>query len=201
MQGSWKKKLGHIWMYYKLPICVTVGLLVVFTYFLHAKLTEKDCAFNAILFDVHTDVSEEALSREFADCAGIDTGIYEVQLSTSLLLADGTSNYAMTSRSRFYALIGTEDLDVVMMCKENFESYTGADAFLDLRTVFTEKELAAFPKLYTDRSGRVLGIYANELPKINAIGGYSGRTCVAGIIYNTRHIDRAKRFFDYLMCK
>lgn len=73
MKGCWRKKLDHVWTYDKLPICVALALLVFFGYFIHAKITEKEYAFNAIFFDIHTDVSEEALSEDFASYAGIPT--------------------------------------------------------------------------------------------------------------------------------
>ena len=107
MKGKWKKKLEYFWMYYKIPFFVVLAVSVVFVYFLYAKLTEKEYGFNAILFDIHTDTAQQVIEKEYASYAGINVDKYEVLISTSLLLADGTSNYAMTSRSKFYSLIGT----------------------------------------------------------------------------------------------
>lgn len=200
MKGKWKKKLEYFWMYYKIPFFVVLAVSVVFVYFLYAKLTEKEYGFNAILFDIHTDTAQQVIEKEYASYAGINVDKYEVLISTSLLLADGTSNYAMTSRSKFYSLIGTEDLDVAMMLEENFVSFSRADAFYDLREIFTEAELSAFPKLYTDHQGRVIGIYGGGFLKIKEIDGYSDADseCVVGIIYNTRHLEEAKKFIQYL---
>ncbi len=200
MQGDWKKKLEYFWMYYKIPLFAALFVLAAAGYFLYTKATEKEYALNAMLLDVHTDVAEGILEEEFAAYAGIDTKKYDVLIATSLLLADGTSNYAMACQSRFYGLVGAGELDVGMMLEENFASFAGADAFLDLREVFTEEELAAFPELYRDSGGRVLGVYGDELAKIREIDGYADpdTRSVAGIIYNSRHMETAKQFLLYL---
>lgn len=198
MKAHWKKRLEYVWMYYKIPICTVIGLVLVFSYFGYAKISEKECAFSAILFDVHTDSSEEKLAGEFAAWNGIDTSEYDVRISTSLILEDPLSNYAMTSRSRLYALIGTQDLDAVIMREDDFHTYENAEAFCDLRSLFTDEELASFPSLYKNPEGKVLGVYANSLPMIRKIGGYSDSMGIAGIIYNTRHPETAKAYLQYL---
>lgn len=200
-QGMWKKRLEYFWMYYKIPfLAVLAGAAILFC-FVYAKVTEKEYALNTMLLDVHSSVREETLAEEFAGYAEIDTKKYEVLISTSLLFSDASSgNYAMSSLARFYSLIGTEELDACMMLEEDFMKYAKADSFLDLRELFTEKELEAFPELYTDGTGRVLGIYGDTLSKIKEIEGYSDpdTRSLAGVIYNTRHPDNAKKFLEYL---
>lgn len=200
MTGRLKNDAEYFWMYFKLPFCAALILIVVFTYFLVARATEKERVFQALLFDVHTETSEHALEQSFADYAGIDVKHNRIDISTSLLLSDATSNYAMTSLSKFYTQIGTEDLDFVMMYEEDFSKLTNAETFLDLRELLTEAELSRFPKLYTALDGTVLGVYGNELPMIQAIDGYStGAESVAGIPYNTRHPEMARQFLLYLL--
>ena len=201
-QGTWREKLEYFWMYYKIPFLTVVFLFAVAAYFIYAKAAEKEPAFSAILLDIHTDVQEEALEEEFAEYAGIDTGKYEVQISTSLLFSDASSGgYAMASLARVYTQIGTEELDVCMMLGEDFAEYAEADSFLDLREVFTEEELEQFPGLYRDENGRVLGVYGDGLEKIEEIKGYSGETPkgIAGVLYNTKHPETAKQFLEYLL--
>lgn len=200
-QGTWKKRLEYFWMYYKIQFLAIISAVIVVTYFIYAKVTEKEYAFNAMLLDVHTNAQEEWLADGFAAYAGIDTKKYEVLISTSLLFSDAASgNYAMSSLAKFYSLIGTEELDACMMLEEDFIKYAGADSFLDLRELFTEEELEMFPALYTDNTGRILGIYGDTLPKIEEIEGYSDTDtrCLGGVIYNTRHADHAKKFLEYL---
>ncbi len=186
-------------MYYKIPFIAVIVVCAAAAALIHAKLSEKDCVLQAILFDIHTDVTEEELQEEFASYAEIDTGKYEVLISTSLLLSDAASgNYAMTSLSKFYAATGTGELDVCMMQEEDFLKYAESDSFLDLREVFTEEKLAEFPKLYTDSEGRVLGIFGDGLQRIEEAGGYEGQESIAGIMYNSEHKENAASFLEYL---
>lgn len=201
-QRTWKKILEYFWMYYKILFLAILAGVIIVSYFIYAKVTEKEYAFHAMLLDIHTNVQEEALAEEYAEYAGIDRKKYEVQISTSLLFSDAASgNYAMGSLARFYSLIGTQELDACMMLEEDFIKYAGAESFLDLRELFTEEELGTFPEVYTDPEGRILGIYGDELPKIEEIEGYSApeTKCLAGVIYNTRHAKQAKRFLEYLI--
>ncbi len=200
-QRTWKKRLEYFWMYYKIPFLAILAGVVAVTSFIYAKVTEKEYAFNAMLLDIHTNVQEEMLEEEFTGYARIDTKKYEVLISTSLLFSDAASgNYAMSSLARFYSLIGTEELDACMMLEDDFIKYAEAGSFLDLWELFTEEELDAFPGLYADEKGRILGIYGNELPKIKEIGGYSDADTrsMAGVIYNTRHVEQAKKFLEFL---
>lgn len=198
IEGSWKKKLEYFWMYYKIPFLTVLAIVIVAAYFIHAKLAEKPYSLQALMYDIHTDVPEEELAQSFAEYAGIDTRKYDVYISTSLLLSDAASgNYALTSLSRFMAMIGTEDLDACMMTAEDFERYATV-AFLDLREMFSEEELAGFGKVYTDADGAVRGVYGSCLKKIGEIEGYEGKDGVVGIIYNSTRKDMAAEFIRYL---
>lgn len=199
MKGSRREKLEYFWMYYKVPFLVCVAIMVIAVSFGHAALTEKESGFQAILFDIHTDVEGTDLAEEFADYAGIDTREYDVLIHTSLLLDDTSStNYKISSISKLYSLVGTEDLDVCMMTEADFEKYEEEGMFLDLSTCMSLEELEEFPEVY-EKNGKILGIYGSDLLKIKTISGYSdGEKSVAGIIYNSKHRNQAVSFLHYL---
>lgn len=195
------KKLDYIWTYYKIQICVVVFICIVVGYFGYAKWTQKEIGFQALLFDIHTNYQREQLETEFASFAGIDRSVEEVIVDPSLLLEDAASNYAMASQAKFYSLIGTSDLDVSVMRESNFINYAKADAFLDLSQILTKEELSMFPDLKCSGNGAVIGIYVQNLPKIHSLEGYASENekAVAGIMYNTTHLERAKKFLFYLL--
>ena len=199
MKGSRREKLEYFWMYYKIPFLAVVAFLVIAIYFVSAAVTEKENGFSAILFDIHTDAEQSGLEEEYADYADIDTKKYEVLINTSLLLDDTSStNYKISSISKFYSLIGTEDLDVCMMTEADFEKYEKEGTYLDLSTCMTKEELSKFPELY-EQDGKVLGIYGNELSKIKEISGYpDGEKAIVGIVYNSKHVERSISFLEYL---
>ena len=194
------ERLEYFWTYYKIQFIIVLAIIIFAGCFVYTKLTEKEVVFQALMFDMHSDQTEEIMENEFADYADIDQTQYSVLIDKNLLLADAMSNYAVSSQSKFYALIGTCDLDIGVMLENNFKNYAKADVFLDLREVFSEEELNSFPALYTKTDGKVIGVYINEAPKIIKAGGYSSDNAVAvlGIIYNTKHQKTARQFIEYL---
>lgn len=198
-KGTWKDGWYYYWMYYSIPTVLVVIGLVVAVSFVHAHLTERPSALSVMMLDVGTDVSEESLQTAYMEAADIDPDVYSVTISTSLMLGETTETYQMTSIARLYAQVGTGDLDVVAMRGSDFANYTRADMFLDLREVFSKEALAAFPEVYTDANGAVLGIYCKDLPVMQEIGGYAAdEDGVIGILYNSEHIENAARFLTYL---
>lgn len=200
-RGTWKDRLEYFWMYYKIPvILIAIGAVMAIS-FIHASFTQKPEALNVLLLDAHMSVSDDAAEDNFIDYEGIDTKENSVTINATQMLSDSTSaSYQMGSLAKLYSEIGTEKLDVCSMLESDFSKYTGAGTFLDLRDLFTEEELNAFPSLYRDEEGRVLGIYCDDMPKMEEFAGYSSENAegVIGIIYNTEHLDMAKTFLQYL---
>lgn len=197
-KGTWKDRLGYYWMYYSIPTVLVVIALVAAISWLHAGATALPEALHVMLLDIRTQVSDETLEQSFCDVAGIDASQYNVTIESSLMLENTTSNYQMSSIARMYSAVGTGEIDVAAMRGSDFANYIKADMFLDLREVFTEEELAAFPALYTDADGSVLGIYCEGLPVMQEIGGYAGEEAVIGIVYNAAHVYNAAAFLQYL---
>ncbi len=198
-EGSWKKRLEFFWMYEKVPFFIILAICLAGGQFAYAKVTQKDCVFEAMLFDIHTDVAEEQLVSSFCSYADIDLKKYDASVSTSLLLSDAASgNYAMASLSKFQAAVGTEDLDACMMLEGDFQKYAKSGCFLDLREIFSEEEIEGFPKKYTDPKGRILGVYSNGLKKMGEIGGYEKKAGIIGIVYNSKRKETAAKFLRFL---
>lgn len=142
---SRKEKLDYFWTYYKWPFLGIIAAMIIVTYFVHAAVTEKEVGFSAILFDCHGTANESRMEDAFAEYAGIDDGQYDVQINTALLLSDSNSgSYTMTSLSKFYTDIGTEELDVCVMLEDNFRTYAKSDCFFDLRTCLSEEQLEMY---------------------------------------------------------
>ena len=197
-QRLFLKKLEYYFMYYKLPVLIGLTLLSVSGYLIYAKCAEKSDSFQVILFDIHTDADDRRLADLFAEAVNLDQSEYDVEIETNLLLTDGTTNYAMASKAKYYSMVGTQKLDVCMMLEEDFKNYEKADAFLDLREVFSEEELACFPDLCYDAEGHCIGIYGSSLPKIKEIHGYENQKSIMGILYNSRHKELSAQYLRYL---
>ena len=196
---SKKKKIEYFWNYYKVPFLVVLAVLAVGIYFLHAALTQKETALNVILMDSHAVAEGSQMADDFEDYVGLDAG-KEALIQDSYMLADSTTTYAMTSVSKFYSEIGTKSLDVCGMTEKDFTTYTQTDAFLDLGEYLTKEQLEKLDgQLYMD-GDKVLGIYAKELPVMQADGCYQDEAAkaVIGIVYNTEHLETALTYLGYI---
>lgn len=196
---TWRDSLYYFWLYYKIPALAVLAALLVAISFLYARVTQKETALSVMMLDIHADADDGELSREFEQYAGIDTDRYTVTVSTTQMLSDSESqNYTMGSLAKLYTSIGNGELDVCSMLEKDFGRYAEAGTFLDLSTVFSEEELAGFTRLYRDPEGKIIGVYAGDLPGIQKIGGYELEEGVIGILYNSGHTQNAGQFIQYL---
>ena len=185
-------------MYYKFPLLLIVGGIAVLLYFIHAGITQKEPVFTAYLFDAHTDMDKEAVEGAFAGFAGIDAQ-ETVTVDTSFLLADPSAgNYAMVSLARFYTDIGTENLDACMMLEDNFMAYADSDAFLDLRTCLSGEQMEIYAEELVYAGDVPVGIQGNDMKWVLDSESYEGDACVFGILYNSRHVENAVKFLEFL---
>lgn len=194
-----KDRIEYFWMFYKIPAILVVISIIAAVSFIHAWITNKPSVLDAMLLDIHSDVTEENMEQDFVEAAGINPDRNCVTISTSQLLGDGSRDYQMASLAKLYSQIGTGTLDVVSMRESDFVKYVDAGTFLDLRDLFTDKELSAFGHVYRDEDGKILGIYCEGMAKMKEIGGYSsGENGIIGILYNSEHVEMAGKFLQYL---
>lgn len=197
-----KNNLSYFWNFYKWQIMAALATAVLGIYLLCSALTKKECVLSVMLFDCHSDVSEEQMEKELLQALQLDETRDAVSVQNSLMLAGtGSGSYAMTSLSRLLADIGSEKLDVCGMLESDFLKYDEAGTFMDLRECMEESELQAFgDALVETEDGRAIGIYTDRLPgmaKDSCYDGADGRG-VIGIVYNTKHRERAVEYVEYL---
>lgn len=198
---GWKDRIEYFWMYYKLPFIASVIMLIIAAQWVWAAGCGKEAVLSVMMADCHTDKEGEQLAREFEEYAGIDQKKEMVSVNTTCLLSDASAGtYAMTSLSKFYSDTGTESLDVAGFLEEDFRKYTRTDCFLNLETCMSKETLEKYrPYLYY-QEGVPVGIYTEGLPGLLKDGLYENREtkAVVGIMYNSRHVDMAVKYLEYL---
>lgn len=197
-----KNDLSYDWQFYKWQIMGALALVILGLSFLSAHFFGKECALSVMLLDCYAQTEEQEMEDATLEALGLDGRKYAVEMQTGLML-DNTEagSFAMTSLSRFLADVGSEKLDVCGMLEGSFREYAEEGAFLDLRTVFDDAQLEALSHaLVTAEDGRVIGLYAAELPNLQKDGCYDDRSDpgIVGIVYNTKHLENAKQYLLYL---
>ena len=111
-----KKRLEHIWSYYKLPIVIALILLYMAGYAVYRQATKKeDVLYLALINIAPGDTLTEQLTAGFARDQGL-TGKQQVYLYSGLLLSESEGadeEYVYASEMRIVSAVTAQRLDVV----------------------------------------------------------------------------------------
>ncbi len=141
---SLKGKLMYFWDYYKVHTLVALLLIGVVVGITRDIINAKDYIFYASMINSY-NLDSEAIASDFAAYADLDTEKYNCYIDTSSTLdLDSFSEYDIATTQMLMALVQTGDLDVMVSNADIFTNYAESEMFLDLRTVYTEEELAPY---------------------------------------------------------
>lgn len=137
------KKVQYIWDYYKLPMVVLCIFLYIIAYSLYRHFAHKETVLYTALVNVSASESLTAqLSTDFLDYLEKDTSKNTMQLYTGLYLTDDETNpyceYTYASRMKILAAIDGEQLDVVLMNKEAFDTFSQNGYLCDLLELLSD---------------------------------------------------------------
>lgn len=146
--------------YYRLPVLLIAGGIVLAVSLLAQFLGKKETAFGA--FFLNTAVAgtpeesevRELLTERITEAAGLDPKKQQAEIDLSLFLTPGgnTSPYDMADQTSIAARMSAGELDVIVADVWNYDELLVDAAVSDLREVLTPEELAVFEGqlYYTD---------------------------------------------------
>lgn len=141
---SIKGKLGYFWDYYKIHTVAGLFVLFLVVSLIHDITTAKDYSFYGVMLNAGSMPSQE-LETAFAEYAGLDENKFDCFIDTnSVMSMHNTSQYDMATSQKLMALTQTKDLDIAVFDSEVYNNYAYNEMFTDLRTIFTEQELAPY---------------------------------------------------------
>ncbi|MDR2889365.1 MAG: hypothetical protein LBV33_05940 [Lachnospiraceae bacterium] len=139
-----KQKLAYFWEYYKVHTLVSIGAVILITWIAHDFITARESAFYAIMLNSY-NLNGEAIGNDFSEYIELDTEEYLCYIdTTSVLDPNDYTEYNMATSQKIMALAQTGDLDTIISDGNIFGQYAGGGFFGDLRTFFSEEELAAY---------------------------------------------------------
>ena len=143
---STKKKLGYIWDYYKFHIGGTIVLIFALYSIIHHYATVKDSALDMLFLNAATPLEETATLDEFLLDHGYDLEEYEILVTTSLsfVLQEGSYQQDYYTIQTLSALFAAGELDLFASPYQIYNDFASVGYVADLRTVFTEEELASY---------------------------------------------------------
>lgn len=141
---NWKEKLGYFWYYYKIHSLVAILVIIFSVTLIRDIVNTKDFNFYGIMLNSY-QLSADKLEAAFSEYSGLDTENYECFIDTdSTLSLTSMSEFDLASSQKMIALMTTQDLDAVVFDSQVFYNYSNNEMFMDLRQVFTTKELKEY---------------------------------------------------------
>lgn len=146
------KKLEYIWDYYKLPLAASCIILYVIGYMLYGHFTHKETILHTALVNVSAgETLTGQLDTGFLNFTGADSRKEQLELYTGLYLTDDENNvyheYTYASRMKILASIDSKQLDVVLMDREAFDSFSQNGYLCDLDELLSAEDPALYSRL------------------------------------------------------
>jgi len=214
------QKADYIYTYFKWPILLAlIGLLIVGNgVFRHITRKEPAVYLGLANVSVGSDL-ESALTAGFLEHAGLSPEDSLVQLYTGLYISQDASTenhqYAYASQMKVMAAINARELDVVLMNREAYDSFSRSGYLLPLSGLspalgpyLAENEVvlednsievqlgeAEEYKIVTETAANAIQV--TQLPLFRAAGFPA--PVYAGIIANTPRPDPSLAYLNYLL--
>lgn len=181
-----KKRLEHIWSYYKLPIIVALILFYMAGYAVYRQATKKEEVLYLALVNIAPgDTLTEQLTAGFARDQGL-TGKQQVYLYSDLLLSESEGadeEYVYASEMRIVSAVTAQRLDVVLMDAEARDAFAAQGYLADLSSLI--------PGLTCQ------WLDVSQTPLIRQAG--FPEAVYLGVLANAPHPERAAAYIDYLL--
>ena len=152
---DFKEKWDYFWEYYKFHVLTAVVALIFIISGIKNIIMEKDVYLSAILLNSTPTSLEDTIGDDFLAYAGVDTSKYDCAIDTAgVINKDNIDEITVATSQKITAHIAAEELDIFGADFNYFFQYAGQDVFLDLSTIYSEKELENMKDdiLYVDKA-------------------------------------------------
>ena len=135
-----RQKLGHIWLYHKWPILLSLTAVLVLGSVIYRVLTRKDRVLYLGLANVAIGSDlEQALGPDYLTARGQDPGKTEILFYRDLFLSDDAEGEAhksaYASRVKLMASIESRQLDALLMSRQAYDLLSAQGYLLPLETL------------------------------------------------------------------
>ena len=140
---TFKEKLNYYWDYYGMKaVCISLASVVLIAFAVNI-LTQKDSGYLGIFFGATPQASADSYLADFAQAAGIDPEVYElnVQSSLDIRMNDKITEETYQAMQSFATMVAANMVDNIAADVDLFLYYSYLGYTVDLRTVLTEAQL------------------------------------------------------------
>ena len=204
----WKKKLEHLWEYYKwvLVVLAVIGMIIYISIVGYSNLRVEGLFYGeAVNLDFDTE-GVEYLQAEFLEYLGGVKGDQKVSFFMSNLIMGDDSTYDnyYAPLMRTASEISDRKLDYFLVDSAALTCYFNEEILMDLRLLFTEDELAQMGDnlvyvLYEETGEKIpLAINLSDSTFMTNRLNYkkAAYLCFVG---GTKRVETCKVFYEYFM--
>ena len=139
------KRLAYFWEYNKLRVIITLLVVIMLSSYIYHLATRKDVVLWVAMIDcMETETEMPSYEDILTTQLGINTAREEIRLDASYLVS-ASSDMADTSLTDALSVrIATGEIDAFISGESFFSAYSISDVFVDLRTVLTPEQIAAY---------------------------------------------------------
>lgn len=206
---SWKKKIGYVWDYYKMPIAaVVVVLIVIATGVSQYKSSKVDTVLYTAMINTQGDVSEDSdFYQQVKQVLQVEDGTEEIVFDNSFFFdLDYQSQMTMATITKILAMVSSQDIDIMIAPKEVYDYYLKQEFFADLEEILPEelqeeeRFLMGKGENDTEEHAYAMSLEGNQVLEEAGITG-DGEVLYLMIPVNTGHTEETEAFVRFLLSK
>lgn len=204
----WKKKLEHLWEYYKwvLVVLIVVATLVYISVVGYSNARVEGLFYGEVVNLSFDTEGIEYLSTDFFDYLGGVKGDQKVScyMSNLVIGEDSTYDNYYTPLMRTASEITNGKLDYLLLDSGALAVYFKEEVFMDLRELFTAEELAQMEDslvyvLYEETGEKIpMAINVTDSAFVTNRLNFEGAAYL-GFTANTPRVETCRIFYDYFM--
>lgn len=204
----WKKKLEHLWEYYKWVLVVlTVAVFIISVAITGYSSVRVEGLLYGEIINLSFDTQGiEYLGADFLEYLGGVPGDQKISLAMSNLIVGSESTYDnyYAPLMRTSSEITNQTMDYLLLDSPALTAYFDEEVFLDLRELFTADELAQMGDnvvyvLYEETGEKIpMAINVTDTAFVQSRMNYEAAAYL-GFIANTPRRETCRVFFDYFM--
>ena len=145
---SLKKKISHIFYYYKWHMIIGAALLIFLLSIIHGALSYKKIVFEAVMINSNVTAADNpSLMSDFEpEVAGLNPKKERLNAEYMNLDLNSFDQVTIGTEQKILAMITAGEMDCMIGPEAVMEKYADLGAFTDLRDIITGEELEAFEK-------------------------------------------------------
>lgn len=200
-------RISYFFYYYKVQTLISLIVVGVLIAIIVSIATRKNTALQVIYINGFPVENAQTFMDDFAATIQIDPKKEEVLFDDSFYIAtENPTTFDEDNKEKLFVMSSAARIDVCVADEAFFKEMAQQGYLLDLSTVLSSEQMDKYKDdlFYYDspenmhEGEEAVGIKVTDANKIVSEGSFPNTDCYYCIIMNSKHVDNALAFLDYL---